>query len=558
MSANKTYLGICIPKFMNIENKNCTKLIIWIVSLILIGSIIVIFSSSANANEENIVHKKLSLSESKQLLEDVQYLLSDKETIDYDDPKLNEILNKYEYDLFKIYKAFIEFDKSNKTKKDVDKAKKAISEILFLDVSGFSENFSQKIIESFLENMIATDIGSAIKNAVSDDLSNEVRTTIKIPLWLVLKYPDIMHYVYGRWALDVNANYSIEDLPAFKQFQNHIEGATRGRWDYGGGTIRIDYGASMYNLRARMSFTPSLLTASYYQPKVVYDNKPEDIPEFELSFTLWSYEGIWNRLKYKKVLKCFNKAADELTEYYSNNYNLAKYAAYSKLILSDYIRYEIPRVDLQYNSTTKPNYPDYYHYYQTIDELEVFKDDTNLIKNFSQNLTSKEKGFVLFYSIIKNYDIDFMQWLINSDADTNVIPCGETPLMASVRAPEVMKLLLKFGANIHIENRFGKNVLFYAAQFGNIEAVRILLKNGAKNIINSQIYDLETVEDTYSMFGDWDCPNPTIVNNFTPLVYAKRYANKEVVDLLIKHGAKNGPADPEEIKKWINQGPLDL
>ena len=41
---------------------------------------------------------------------------------DYNDPKLNEILNRMIM-LFKVYKAFIEFDKSDKNQDDIDKQK---------------------------------------------------------------------------------------------------------------------------------------------------------------------------------------------------------------------------------------------------------------------------------------------------------------------------------------------------------------------------------------------------------------------------------------------------
>ena len=114
---------------MNVVNRNYAKLIIRIISIMLIGSTTLLLNARISACEEPIKSKILNLAESEQLLEDVQYLLSDKETIDYNDPRLNEILNKYDYNLFKIYKAFIEFDKSDKTQTDIDKANAVLSNI---------------------------------------------------------------------------------------------------------------------------------------------------------------------------------------------------------------------------------------------------------------------------------------------------------------------------------------------------------------------------------------------------------------------------------------------
>ncbi len=102
-----------------LKNKNYIK-------LILIGLVTLFLHMSTNAHAESIKSQKLTIEESQQLLDDVQYLLSDKETVDYDDPRLNEILDKYDYKLFKAYKAFIEFDKSDKTKEDIVRAKNII------------------------------------------------------------------------------------------------------------------------------------------------------------------------------------------------------------------------------------------------------------------------------------------------------------------------------------------------------------------------------------------------------------------------------------------------
>lgn len=49
-----------------------------------------------------------------------------------------------------------------------------------------------------------------------------------------------------------------------------------------------------------------------------------------------------------------------------------------------------------------------------------------------------------------------------------------------------------------------------------------------------------------------------MVADFTPLIYAKRYSTPEIVDLLIKNGAKEGPADAQKIEKWIKQGAADI
>ena len=116
--------------------------------------------------------------------------------------------------------------------------------------------------------------------------------------------------------------------------------------------------------------------------------------------------------------------------------------------------------------------------------------------------------------------------------------------MASFRNTEVMKLLLKAGAKTEVNNKKNETALFYAIKFNNLEAVKILIDNGANVNAFTDPKVINVVDNT------------DFIN--TPLIYAKRYASKDIIDLLIARGAKEGPADPEKVKKWINEGPLDL
>ena len=217
----------------------------------------------------------------------------------------------------KIYKAFIEFDKSDKTQTDIDKANAVLSNIYFYGVNCYSDD----IIDQFLALMSARNIGYNLEEIINEKLPSDIRTNIAIPLWLVLKHPNVLEYAYARWSLGVNANYSIEGLSSFKVFEKHIIEATGNYWYFFKGSMSIDHMSSRYNLKAIMSFVPSLF--NYHSNDYVTQTVPPT--ELYSSFELWSYEGIWNRLKYKKVLNCLDAAADELAEYYRNNYNLEKY-----------------------------------------------------------------------------------------------------------------------------------------------------------------------------------------------------------------------------------------
>lgn len=215
-----------------------------------------LFASGVCASQEQVA-KKLTLEQSMQLLEDTKYLLSDKETIDYNDLRLNEILNKYadKYDLFKIYKAFIEFDKSKKTKDDIAKAKKMISTIHFNQVICCSDD----ILDRFFSLMVVRDISFDLKAVINAELPEDIRSHVSIPLWLVLKYPDILNCAFGRWGLGINASHSAENLSSFNSLSKHITEAAWNYWYYYKGSMTLDKLSSIYYMKSKISFAPSLL-----------------------------------------------------------------------------------------------------------------------------------------------------------------------------------------------------------------------------------------------------------------------------------------------------------
>ena len=74
------------------------------------------------------------------------------------------------------------------------------------------------------------------------------------------------------------------------------------------------------------------------------------------------------------------------------------------------------------------------------------------------------------------------------------------------------KELIKAGANVNAENKWGETPLIVAARHGHIEIVKLLIEAGA---------DLETNDDGY-----------------TPLDFALMYEHTETVEILKQHGAK--------------------
>ena len=115
-------------------------------------------------------------------------------------------------------------------------------------------------------------------------------------------------------------------------------------------------------------------------------------------------------------------------------------------------------------------------------------------------------------------------------------------LMVSVHRPDVLKILIEtcpdneeelncIGLNTDIDagNAFGKTALMYAAQYGFMESVKILLEAGAD--INTQT-NKGNLDNTYC--GEEIC----IINGErTALMYAVQEGNLEIAKYLVEKGA---------------------
>jgi len=285
-----------------------------------------------------------------QLIADVQYLLSAEPTIDYNDPKLNKILNKYNYRLFKTYKAFIEFDKSKKTQTDLLKAKKALENLSSYPKWHWKDYWQHNKLNK--ENLICRFFKLLAHYHIADDMldvlpderiiwdirpykdENYQSKYFKIPLWLALKYPDNLRFTNGFRVLIVNAKKSVRNIDEFNKFFSLIGDVHSGFWSNDFGEERFDSYLMTKHFIDVISFDPDIYI------KIDLPSGPcakQSIEERFLIFRKWSYRSEKNMLIYKQFLLSFDKTSEAIEDYYKNNYNLGQYVPYVKDILSHYI-----------------------------------------------------------------------------------------------------------------------------------------------------------------------------------------------------------------------------
>jgi len=235
-------------------------------------------------------------------------------------------------------------------------------------------------------------------------------------------------------------------------------------------------------------------------------------------------QGVWNLIKFREFEQTFDKAAKDLAIYYKTHYNLQNYNA--ELLLSAYVAHQFP----DRSSVNNKAFSILGKSLQPIEQLKSLK------------ITQWNDALAI--AILNNYPLDIIEWIINSGADVNSIYMHETPLMKAVLRPDIISLLLKKGAKVNAATKYGKTALFYAIQFGSIEAVKLLLEHEAN--LNQALKSLEyfkEIDDDFFLLEQ--------VADFTPLVYSLRYGSNEVTQLLLKHGAKLGKADKNRIKNWV-------
>ena len=115
----------------------------------------------------------------------------------------------------------------------------------------------------------------------------------------------------------------------------------------------------------------------------------------------------------------------------------------------------------------------------------------------------------------------------------------------------IVKLLLKNGANINATSKSGKNILYYAVQNNNLELLKYLVKYGGKFVYTNYGYDVmfEAVRAGYINIVKFLLPYFTDLNRYYFLIYptsdvrtsllttAIQNDNLDIAKLLIKNGA---------------------
>lgn len=168
-------------------------------------------------------------------------------------------------------------------------------------------------------------------------------------------------------------------------------------------------------------------------------------------------------------------------------------------------------------------------------------------------------GFSPLIMAVKNNILEIVECLLDNGASTKSTGPGihQTALMiaCSWGSVDIVKTLLKHGANIESTDIVGENSLLVAVKMKNFDVVKCLLKNGAR--VDVKDADGETPLVAAVKFNGLNIVEALLKSGanvetlhrkdqYTPLLAATRYGYREMVKLLLKYGANIEARDATE------------
>jgi hypothetical protein len=360
------------------------------------------------------------------------------------------------------------------------------------------------------------------------------------PLWLFRRHPEAMEATWAEtnwtgflssarqvYICPVPADQEPFRLPEVNAFKSRLESMDSPSGAYRG-TLERWYRRSYFQ----------------WEISVAIDVRRVGSPDPSIGtfLSLWSNQGIWEKLLTRAYEARRTKAVASLAEWLAVHQSLSRENAvrYAGIIADVMTTRVLGRYHKALLNTAQSPW------YRYAVSGEPSRGDLETIMPDSQT----ELNYMLQVSVLNHRPLNEIRAL--REAGATLRDAFENEAILAVDDPDYLKGVLSLGADVEHANPFGKTALMYAVQFGYTESAKVLLDHGAD--VNRVTVPLKS----------YDEPNPfwglapyyvSIVRN--PLVYACEQGNLESVRLLLDHGADRSlrfrKVSPEQQAAiWLN------
>jgi uncharacterized protein len=270
----------------------------------------------------------------------------------------------------------------------------------------------------------------------------------------------------------------------------------------------------------------------------------------------WAQQGNWEKERYAALQKTAAEVSRTLQTYYKNTFHVSSVDA--KKAADYYIQRLIWSYTGDSGASSTLAYPSHCLDVTDLKNYLKTKQLPTKICPYAEYVDNSDPAILrklLGLAIVNGSAIADIQILVEKAADINLknlMPNEnrpDTPLMMAAPRPDIVALLLKAGADVKLQNWFGKTALMYAVQAQNLESVKQLLKAGAD--VNQATLPI-TYEDENG------CLSSLKAGNRTALMYAAWQGTPEMVELLVAAKADVGAKDSngESAKEYVVKNTL--
>lgn len=289
------------------------------------------------------------------------------------------------------------------------------------------------------------------------------------------------------------------------------------------------------------SYVPKLLKFDYLLLEIALDpvsyqrqlDNPKNLEkkynELKAYFRYWAYQSIGNFRIYKAFWEEYNNAIEPLKYYFQTHFSFDEGSNiyYTSNALNEFLNWAVGETKI----------------FRDISELSQFManktyNSTHLQDYILANDPSQaELTLALRAALLNQREPEILELLLKFGA--KIDEGYESAIFYALENYENTKFLIEKGADVNQANAFGKTPLFYAIEFGNEKIIKLLIDSGA-NVNQKYINHNEKLALSANIGKDIPyfitfCSLEHTSKNI--LMQAAAYSDTEILKLLVSKGA---------------------